>query len=110
MPHLRCSRAKNLTMANAALYRQILEQAALKLRPIKTAADYRAALAEVERLCEARPGTPTGDRLDILTTLVEACEEEHWPLPSPDPVEAIRYTMESRGLTGDDLAKLMTSA
>ena len=81
----------------------------MKLRPIKTAADYRAALAEIERLFEARPGTPAGDRLDILTTLVEAYEEEHWPLPSPDPVEAIRYTMESRGLTGDDLVPVLGS-
>ncbi len=77
----------------------IPRRAAMKLRPIKTAADYRAALADVERLFEARHGTPAGDRLDILTTLVESYEEEHWPLPSPDPVEAIRYTMESRGLT-----------
>lgn len=81
----------------------------MKLRPIKTAADHRAALAEIERLFAARSGTPAGDRLDILATLVAAYEEEHWPLPSPDPVEAIRYTMESRGLTGDDLVPVLGS-
>ena len=82
----------------------------MKLRPIKTAADHRAALAEIERLFAARHGTSAGDRLDILTTLVAAYEEEHWPLPSPDPVEAIRYTMESRGLTGDDLVPVLAAA
>ena len=81
----------------------------MKLRPIKTLADHRAALAEIERLFDARPGTSAGDRLEILTTLVETYEEAHWPLPSPDPVEAIRYTMESRGLTGDDLVPVLGS-
>jgi HTH-type transcriptional regulator/antitoxin HigA len=60
-------------------------------------------LAEIEQLFEAEPGTPEGDRLEILTTLVEAYEDEHYPIPSPDPIEAIRYYMESRGLVRRDL-------
>jgi len=75
----------------------------MKLRPIKTDADYHEALTEIERLYDARPGTAAADRLEILTTLVEAYEEEHEPMPAPDPIAAIRYTMESRGLSGDDL-------
>ena len=79
----------------------------MKLRPIKTGNDHRAALAEVERLLDARPGTPAGDRLEILVTLIEAYEERHCPMPPPDPVEAIRYAMESRGLTSDDLISVL---
>ena len=75
----------------------------MEIRPIKTEADYEVALAEIERLFEAEPGTPEGDRLEILTTLVEAYEEVHYPIPAPDPIEAIRYYMESRGLVRRDL-------
>jgi len=75
----------------------------MEIRPIKTEADYEAALAEIERLFEAEPDTPEGDRLEILTTLVEAYEEVHYPIPYPDPIEAIRYYMESRGLVRRDL-------
>ena len=79
----------------------------MKLRPIKTQADHRAALAEILRLFDARPGTAAGDRLEILVTLVEAYEERQCPMPPPDPVEAIRYAMESRGLTSDDLVPVL---
>ena len=75
----------------------------MEIRPIKTEADYEAALAEIEELFEAEPGTPEGDRLEVLTTLVEAYEDVHYSIPSPDPVEAIRYYMESRGLVRRDL-------
>lgn len=75
----------------------------MEIRPIKTEADYEAALVEIERLFEAEPGTPEGDRLEILTTLVEAYEEAYYPIPTPDPIEAIRYYMESRGLARRDL-------
>jgi HTH-type transcriptional regulator/antitoxin HigA len=73
------------------------------IKPIKSQADYQAALKEIERLFDAKPNTPQGDRLEVLTTLVEAYEEQHYGLPLPDPVEAIRYYMESRGLTRRDL-------
>jgi HTH-type transcriptional regulator/antitoxin HigA len=75
----------------------------MEIKPIKTEADYEAALAEIEELFEAESGTPEGDRLEILTTLVEAYEDAHYSIPSPDPVEAIRYYMESRGLVRRDL-------
>jgi HTH-type transcriptional regulator/antitoxin HigA len=75
----------------------------MDIRPIKTEADYEAALREIEDLFNAEPGTSKGDRLDILITLVEAYEDEHFDIPAPDPVEAILYYMESRGLTRADL-------
>ena len=73
------------------------------IRPIRTETDYQAALAEIERLFEAAPDTPEGDRLDVLTTLVEVYEKQHYRIPAPDPVEAILYYMESRGLSRRDL-------
>ena len=76
----------------------------MDIRPIKTNADYQATLAEIEHLFAAAPGTLEGDRLEVLTTLVEAYEERYYPIPEPDPVEAIRYYMESRGLSSRDIA------
>lgn len=81
----------------------------MDIRPIKTIADYEAAIAEIEELFEALPGTPESDRLEILTTLVEAYEERHFPLPPPDPIEAIIYFMESRGLSRRDLESYLGS-
>ena len=75
----------------------------MEIRPIKTEADYETVLADIEQLFEAEPGTPEGDRLEVLTTLVEAYEDAHYSIPSPDPIEAIRYYMESRGLVRRDL-------
>jgi len=71
----------------------------MNLRLIRTEADYQAALIEIERLFDAAPDTPEGDRLDILTLVVEAYEERHHPIPLPDPVVALEYYVESRGLT-----------
>lgn len=81
----------------------------MEIRPIKTKADHRAALKEIERLMEAKPGTPAGDRLDVLTTLVERFESQHEPIASPDPIEALLYHMESRGLTRRDLEPYLGS-
>jgi HTH-type transcriptional regulator/antitoxin HigA len=75
----------------------------MNVRPIKTESDYQAALAEIARLFDAVSGTPDGDRLEVLTTLVEAYEEQHHPIPFPDPIEAINYHLESRGLSDRDL-------
>lgn len=72
----------------------------MQIRPIRTPADHRAALEQIERLMHARPGTPAGDRLDILTTLVERYESRHEPIEPPNPIDALRHHMESRGLTG----------
>jgi len=78
-----------------------------KLKPIRTKADYRRALAEVERLWGAKAGTPRGDRLDILATLIDAYETEHYPIDPPDPVEAIKFRMEQQGLSRKDLEPLI---
>lgn len=78
-----------------------------KLKPIRTKADYRRALAEVERLWGAKAGTPRGDRLDILATLIDAYENEHYPIDPPDPVEAIKFRMEQQGLSRKDLEPLI---
>jgi HTH-type transcriptional regulator/antitoxin HigA len=75
----------------------------MDIKPIRTEADYEAALAKIEELFEAEPNTPDGDRLDVLSTLIEAYEEEHYPIAAPDPIEAIYYYMESRGLSRKDL-------
>lgn len=81
----------------------------MEIKPIKTIADYTAALSEIEGLFDAAPGTPEGDRLEVLVTLVEAYEEQHYQLPLPDPVEAIVYFMDSRGLTRRDLEPFLGS-
>lgn len=75
----------------------------MSIRPIKTEADHKAALAEIEKLLDAKPGTAAADRLEVLTTLVEAYETEHFPMPCPDPVENLLYFIESRGLAPADL-------
>ncbi len=81
----------------------------MEIKPIKTETDYQAALAEIERLFDAAPDTPEGDRLEVLTTLVEAYEDKHYDVPLPDPIEAIFYHVESRGLTRRDLEPFIGS-
>jgi HTH-type transcriptional regulator / antitoxin HigA len=75
----------------------------MNVKPIRNKRDYEAALRSIETLMTARRGTPEGDRLDVLTTLVEAYEAKHFALDLPDPVEAIRFVMEQRNLTAKDL-------
>ncbi len=70
----------------------------MEIKPIRSEADYEAALREIERLWDAREGTPEGDRLDVLATLVEAYEQKHFPMDAPDPIEAIRFRLEQQGL------------
>jgi HTH-type transcriptional regulator / antitoxin HigA len=77
------------------------------LRPIRSERDYEHALAEVEELWGAKAGTPKGDRLDILATLIEAYETEHYPMDPPDPIEAIKFRMEQQGLTRKDLEEIL---
>lgn len=80
---------------------------ATELKPIRTEADYDAALAEVERLWGAKSGTPDGDRLDVLATLIEVYEAKHYPMDPPDPIEAIRFRMEQQGLSRRDLEPMI---
>lgn len=81
----------------------------LEPRPIRTEADYRAALDEIERLFDTEPNTPECDRLEVLTTLVEAYEQRHYPIEAPEPIEAILYYLESRGLSAHDLEPIIGS-
>ncbi len=82
----------------------------MKPKLIKTAADHAAALARIEGLFAAKPGTPDGDELDLLITLVELYEEKHFPINLPDPVEAIRFRMSQQGLKPKDLVPYIGSA
>jgi HTH-type transcriptional regulator / antitoxin HigA len=75
----------------------------MDIGPIKSRRDYLRTLKEVEGLMSAKRNTPKGDRLDVLVTLVEAWEARHYPVDAPDPVEAIKYHMEQRGLSPRDL-------
>ena len=79
----------------------------MDIRPIKTDADYRAALNDIENLMMAEPDTIEGEKLDILVTLVEAYEAKHFPMDLPDPVEAIKIEMERKGLTVKDLEPMI---
>jgi HTH-type transcriptional regulator / antitoxin HigA len=67
------------------------------IKPIRSEADHAAALREIERLWGADEGTAGGDRLEVLTTLVEAYEQAHFPIAAPDPIEAIKFRLEQRG-------------
>jgi HTH-type transcriptional regulator / antitoxin HigA len=80
---------------------------AIDIKPIRTKADYEAALDEVERLWGAKSGTSKGDRLDVLATLIEVYEERHYPIDPPDPIEAIKFRMEQQGLTRKDLEEMI---
>ena len=81
----------------------------IDIQPIRTESDYKAALRQISTLMEAdpEPGTPEGDRLDILATLVQAYEARHFPIGAPDPVEAIKFRMEQGGLTVKDLEPII---
>jgi HTH-type transcriptional regulator / antitoxin HigA len=79
----------------------------MDIKPIKTDEDYRATLREIESLMRAEPGSPEGERLDILVTLLSAYEQKHFPLDLPDPVEAIKFVMDQRGLTVKDLEPMI---
>ena len=68
----------------------------MEIRPIHSAADYEAALAEIERLFDAAPATPEGDRLDVMVTLVEAYEAQHYPIPEPDPGGCVGTAVSDR--------------
>ena len=79
----------------------------MDIKPIKTEQDYQVALAEVERLWDAEPGSEAGDRLDILVTLIEAYEARHHAIDPPDPIEAILFRMDQQGLSRKDLERFI---
>ena len=81
----------------------------MEIRPIRTRDDYKAAMREVSAYFdnEPTPGTPDGDRFEILLTLVEAYESKHYPIELPDPVDAIKFRMDQAGLTPKDLVPVI---
>jgi HTH-type transcriptional regulator / antitoxin HigA len=70
----------------------------MEIKPVRNNADHERALREIQRLWGAKEGTADGDRLDVLVTLVDAYESEHFPIDPPDPIEAIRFRLEQQGL------------
>ncbi len=81
------------------------------IRPLRSEADYDAALEEIERYFdkEPRPGTPEADRFDLLALIIEDYERKRWPIEPPDTIDAIRYRMEIGGYTQADLGRLLGS-
>jgi HTH-type transcriptional regulator/antitoxin HigA len=79
------------------------EEERMDIKPIRTRADYRVALKDVESLMGAKLKTLAGDRLDVLVTLIEAYERTHFPMDLPDAVDAIKFRMEQQNLTVKDL-------
>ena len=81
----------------------------MKIKVIKTESEYAAALARVEKLMDAKPGTSSGDELEILSLLIHDYEERVFPIAKPDPVAAIRFRMTQQGLTNNDLVPFLGS-
>lgn len=81
----------------------------MEIKPIKNASDYKAALKTIEKFMDAKLNSKDGDYLDILVTLVEAYEEKHHAIDAPDPIEAINFVMEQKGLSRKDLESYIGS-
>jgi len=81
----------------------------MTIRPIRNNSDHESALKRIQVLMAAKPGTDEGDELDVLATLVDAYEVKHFPIESPDPIEAIKFRMEQMGLERKDLEPLIGS-
>jgi HTH-type transcriptional regulator/antitoxin HigA len=75
----------------------------MNIRPINTKKDYKSALAKLEKIFDAKPGTPGGDELEILSILIDNYEDKYFSIDLPDPVEAIKFRMEQIGYTQKDL-------
>ncbi len=82
----------------------------MNIHPIKTEEDYRNTLQEIEGLMMAKAGSPEGERLDVLVTLVEDYERKHYPIDFPDPIAAIKFVMDQRSLTVKDLIPMIGQA
>jgi len=81
----------------------------MNIKPIKSEEDYTATLSQIEQLMDALPNTPQIDELEVLTTLIEAYEEQHYKINAPDPIEAIKFRMEQEGLKQKDLVSIVGS-
>ena len=83
------------------------QEVEMNIKPIKTEQDHGNAMISIEKLWDAQPGTPQGDMLNVLVTLVDAYEQEHFFIDAPDPVEAIKFRMEQEGLSRSDLVPVL---
>lgn len=81
----------------------------MEINPIKTEVDYDLALDRVNQIFEAAPNSEEADELDILVTLIEKYELQHYPIPAPDPIEAIKFMMEQNSMNDGDLGKILNS-
>jgi HTH-type transcriptional regulator / antitoxin HigA len=81
----------------------------MEIKPIKNERDYNRVLKQIDSLMDAKANSARGDLLDVLGTLAEAWEEKHYPIDAPDPIEAIRFAMEQRGLSRRDLEPFIGS-
>src|ERR1700710_1541356 len=81
------------------------------IRPLRSEADYDAALEEIEEYFDNEPmlGTPQADRFALLALIIEDYERKHWPIEHPDTIDAIRYRMETGGYSQADLGRLLGS-
>src|SRR5688500_13876308 len=79
----------------------------MNIKPIKTKKDYKAAMERLDKIFDAKPGSKEGDELEILALLVEKYENEHYPVPPPDPIEAIKFRMEQMGYDAKDLEEII---
>jgi HTH-type transcriptional regulator/antitoxin HigA len=77
------------------------------MKPIKTSKDYKQALARLELIFDAKPGTAEGDELEVLGILIADYEERHFPIGFPDPIEAVKFRMEQLGYSQNDLADVV---
>jgi len=79
----------------------------MTIKPIKSKKDYQAALARLDQIFDAKPGSKDGDELEILGILIEKYEQDHYPIDYPDPIEAIKFRMEQLGYTQTLLARVV---
>lgn len=79
----------------------------MDIKIIKTEEDYNKALKRLEFIFDASANTAKGDEADLLGMLIERCEDEHYPIEAPDPIEAIKFRMEQMNMDNQDLAKII---
>ena len=79
----------------------------MRVKPIKTKKDYALAMQRLEKIFDAKPWTPEGDELEVLSILIEKYENDHSPIDYPDPIEAIKFRMEQWGYSQNDLAEVV---
>lgn len=79
----------------------------MNIYPIRTKEDFNKALKRIDEIIDAKQGTPEYDELDIISTLVKAYEDIHFPIDPPDPIDAIKFRMEQQGLKKTDIAPLL---